>query len=208
MQDILTKDILVRKRLQNIDAMTRLVSYLGSITGSPVSSKNIAAVFASEGLPVSHNTVLDYIGYLNECYLYSKCSRYDIAGKELLRTNYKEYAVDNSLINAFGPGRNIGYRLENLVYNELRMRGYEVFSGKLYNGEVDFVAVRDHEPLYVQVCYLLADENIIEREFGAFRSIRDSYPKIVLSMDRFDFSRNGIRHLSIIDWLCRGPERV
>jgi len=203
MQDILTKDILVRKKVQNIDALTRLASFLGSTVGSPVSSKNIANVFASEQLRVSHNTILEYMSHLNDCYLFSKCERYNISGKETLRTHHKEYAVDNSLISAFGPQVNIGFRLENLVYNELRTRGYEVYVGKLYNGEVDFVATKNHEPIYIQVCYLLADESIIEREFGAFRPIRDSYPKIVLSMDRFDFSRDGIRHYSIEDWLLQ-----
>jgi predicted AAA+ superfamily ATPase len=201
LQDILTKDILVRKKVQNIEALTRLVAFLGNTVGSPVSSKNITNVFAAERLAVSHNTVLDYIDYLNECYLYSKCSRYDIAGKDVLRTHYKEYAVDGALINLFGPDRNIGYRLENLVYNELCARGYQVHTGKLYNGEVDFVAVKNQEPLYVQVCYLLADESIVQREFDAFKPIKNNYHKIVLSMDRFDFSRNGIRHFPIYDWL-------
>ena len=200
-QDILTKDILVRKKIQNLGALERLTAFLGSTVGNPVSSKNIANVFANEKLAVSHNTVLDYIGYLNECYLFSKCSRFDISGKEILRTHYKEYVVDNALISTFGSARNIGYRLENLVYNELCARGYEVFTGKLYNGEVDFVAVKNHEPLYIQVCYLLADEAIVAREFSAFRPIKDSYPKLVLSMDKLNFSQGGIRHQSIIDWL-------
>ena len=204
LQDIITKDILVRKRVQNIDALRRLASYLGSIVGSPVSSKRIADVLANERISISHNTILDYMGYLNESYLYSKCSRYNVTGKELLRTNYKEYAVDNALISVFGSERNIGYRLENLVYNELCARGFEVFTGWLYNGEVDFVAIKDNQPQYIQVCYLLADEGIIEREFGAFKPIRDSYPKPVLSMDSFDFSQNGIQHQSIIDWLLGG----
>jgi predicted AAA+ superfamily ATPase len=203
-QDILTKDILVRKKIQNIEALARLVTFLGSSVGSPISSKNITNVFASEKLAVSHNTVLDYLGYLNECYLFSRCSRFVISGKETLRTNFKEYVVDNALISSFGPERNIGYRLENLVYNELRVRGYEVFTGKLYNGEVDFVAMKNNEPLYIQVCYLLADEDIVSREFGAFRPIKDSYPKMVLSMDKFDFSRDGIRHQLITDWLLEG----
>ena len=200
-QDILTKDILVRKKIQNIEAMTRLVSFLGSTVGSSVSSKNIANVLAGEKLAVSHNTVLDYIAYLNECFLFSKCSRFDISGKAVLRTHFKEYAVDNALISVYGPDRNIGYRLENLVYNELCARGYDVYTGKLYNGEVDFIAKRNHERMYIQVCYLLANEGTIGREFGAFKSIRDSYPKLVLSMDRFDFSQNGIQHQSIVDWL-------
>jgi len=201
LQDILTRDILTRKRVQNLDALTRLAAYLGSTVGSPVSSKNIANVFANECLAVSHNTVLEYMGYLNECYLYNRCSRYNISGKELLRTNFKEYAVDNALVSAFGPEVNIGHRLENLVHNELRARGYEVHVGRLYNGEVDFIAIKGYEPLYVQVCYLLADEQVVEREFGAFRPIRDSYPRLVLSMDRIDFSRGGIRHMNIEDWL-------
>jgi predicted AAA+ superfamily ATPase len=204
--DILTKDILVRRKVQNLDALMKLVGFLSGAVGSPLSSKNITNTFANDRVSVSHNTVLDYIGYLNECYLYSKCSRYDVAGKDVLRTLYKEYAVDGALINTFGTDRNIGYRLENLVYNELRVRGYEVFVGKLYKGEVDFVAVKDNEPLYVQVCYLLADEGIVEREFGAFSPIKDSYPRIVLSMDRLDFSQNGIRHHFLIDWLLGNTE--
>ena len=199
--DILNKDILKRKNVQNLDALERLTAYLASTVGSPVSSKNIANVFAQENLPVSHNTVLEYMSYLNESYLYSKCSRYNISGKEVLRSLYKEYAVDNALINVFGPERNIGFKLENLVYNELRIRGYQVYTGKLYNGEVDFVAVKNNKPIYVQVCYLLADESVVAREFGAFRPIRDSYPKMVLSMDKVDFSRDGIQHYSISDWL-------
>ena len=202
-QDILVKDISVRKRIQNLDVMNKLVAFLGSTVGNPISSKNIANVFASEKLAVTHNTILDYIGYLNECCLFSKCSRLNISGKETLRTHYKEYVVDNALISAFSSGQNIGYRLENLVYNELRSRGYEVFTGKLYNGEVDFVAIKNHEPLYVQVCYLLADEGIVAREFGAFKPIKDSYPRLVLSMDKLDFSQGGIRHRSITDWLLK-----
>jgi predicted AAA+ superfamily ATPase len=207
-QDILAKDILTRKRIQNLDALKRLVAFLGSTVGSPVSSKNIANVFANERLAVSHNTVLDYIDYLNDCYLFSKCSRFDISGKDTLRTLYKEYAVDNALIDTFGPGRNIGFKLENLVYNELCVRGYEVFTGKLYNGEVDFIAVKNHEPLYIQVCYLLADEAIIDREFGAFKPIKNSYPKLVLSMDKVNFSHDGIRHQTITDWLLEDVQTL
>lgn len=205
MQDIITKDIVVRKRIQNLDAFTKLATFLGNAAGSPISSQNIANIFADDKLPVSHNTILTYIDYLNECFLYSKCLRYNITGKETLRTHYKEYAVDNALLRDAGTGSNIGHQLENLVYNELRTRGYEVFTGKLYNGEVDFVAVKDNEPLYVQVCYLLADENIVEREFGAFKPIRNTYPKIVLSMDSFDFKRDGILHFNLIDWLLDKP---
>jgi predicted AAA+ superfamily ATPase len=204
--DIITKDIVVRKKIQNLDAFTKLTTFLGNSAGSPISSKNIANIFADERLTVSHNTILAYIDYLNECFLYSKCLRYNITGKETLRTHYKEYAVDNALLKEAGTGSNIGHQLENLVYNELRTRGFEVFTGKLYNGEVDFVAVKDHEPLYVQVCYLLADESIVEREFSAFRPIRDAYPKIVLSMDTFDFRRDGIMHYNLIDWLLNKPQ--
>jgi predicted AAA+ superfamily ATPase len=201
LKDIVEKDIVVRKRIENPAAFSKLVAFLGDCIGSPVSSLTIANVFASERVKVSHNTILNYLRYLNECYLYSKCSRFELAGKEILRTNYKEYAIDPALVTALSQQNNIGYRLENIVYNELRVRGFEVYTGKHYKGEVDFVAVQGGERIYVQVCYLLADESIIEREFGAFAPIKDAYSRIVLSMDTFDMSREGIRHRNLIDWL-------
>ena len=96
----------------------------------------------------------------------------------------------------------LGALLENAVYNELLCRGYEVYVGKTRKGEVDFLAIRDRERIYYQVAYYLADETVIEREFGAFREIGDNYKKMVLSLDKFDFSRDGIIHKNVLDWLC------
>ena len=133
----------------------------------------------------------------------NRASRYDIRGKRILTRTDKYYLTDVGL----GQIRNSGYRieigalLENIIYNELLARGYEVFVGKTTKGEIDFVATRDGNIEYYQVAYLLATPEVTEREFGAFRAINDNYPKYVLSMDKFDFSQEGITHKNILDFL-------
>ena len=96
---------------------------------------------------------------------------------------------------------NRSFAIENVVYNELLERGYDVYIGKTKDGEIDFIATKDNEKIYFQITYLLADSKVVEREFGAFREINDNYPKYVLSLDKIDFSQDGIIHKNIIDWL-------
>ena len=133
----------------------------------------------------------------------NKAMRYDIRGKRVLTRFDKYYLTDVG----FGKIKNTGFKteigdlIENVVYNELLVRGYEVYVGKTTKGEIDFVAVKDGKKEYYQVAYLLATEDVIEREFGAYKDIQDNYPKYVLSMDRFDFSRDGIIHQNMIDFL-------
>lgn len=133
----------------------------------------------------------------------TRVSRYDIRGKKILTKMDKFYLTDMGL----GKIRNSGFKLEmgalleNVVLNELLFRGYEVYVGKTRNGEIDFIATKDNKREYYQVAYYLYDEQVIEREFGAFKSVPDNYPKYVLSFDKMDFSRDGIIHKNILEFL-------
>ena len=133
----------------------------------------------------------------------NRAKRYDIKGKKLLSTNDKYYLTDLGLgqVKSSNRIKGMGSVLENIVYNELINRGYEVLVGKSDSSEIDFIATYFDEKLYIQVAYILADETVIEREFGAFKGIEDNYPKYVLTMDKIDFSQNGIIHKNVIDWL-------
>lgn len=132
-----------------------------------------------------------------------KIYRYDIHGKSILKTLNKYYMTDLGIaqIKSNNFEINKSFAIENIVYNELLERGYEVYIGKTKGGEIDFIATKTNEKIYIQVAYLLADSKVIEREFGAYDGIKDNYAKYVLSLDKTEFSQNGIIHKNLIDWL-------
>ena len=133
----------------------------------------------------------------------SKVNRYDIRGKSVMSLLEKYYLADLGLLQLKNSSieKKIGGRLENIVYNELIARGYEVYIGKLDNGKIDFVVDDFNDRFYIQVADYLSDDIVIDREFGAYKNIQDNYPKYVVSMDKLDYSRNGIIHENIVDWL-------
>lgn len=157
------------------------------------------------GKTISHNTVIKLIGFLTEAYLLYPARRYDIKGKELLSTVEKYYVVDLGLKNIMQANRydaDMGHKLENVVYFELLRRGGQVFVGKNSLKEVDFVVQKpNNEREYYQVAYTVNDEKTAEREFSALRSIGDSYPKYVLTLDYDSAAVDGIRKLNVVDWL-------
>ena len=157
----------------------------------------------SESRNVSLETLYNYLDYIVRANLISKVERYDVRGKRILTGKYKYYLTDLGFTNILSEERRkqIGSYLENIVYNELIARGYKVNIGTLKNGEIDFVATRFNEKIYIQVAYILNDESVINREFNAYKKIEDNYPKYVISMDKFDLSRDGIIHKNVIDWL-------
>ncbi len=144
-----------------------------------------------------------YLEKLEQACLISRVRRYDIATKRTLKQIEKQFVVDNGFMLACDDSKKlfVSHALENVVYNELLIRGYDVRIGKTYKGEIDFVAMKDGKKCFIQVSYLLSSDDVIEREFKVFDSIRDHSPKYVLSLDEFDMSRNGISHLNIEDWL-------
>ena len=133
----------------------------------------------------------------------TRTSTYDIRRKRILSRNDKFYLTDLGIGQILNTNKKaqLGAYLENIVYNELIYRGYNVSVGNNDGKEIDFVATKFEEKIYIQVCYILSDENVVNREFGAFDGIKDNYPKYVISMDKYDFSQNGIIHKNIIEWL-------
>lgn len=200
---IVVKDIIQRNKLNDSALLNLLLSFLMDNIANPFSARSIVSALAAKGIRTSVDTVLAYIGYIKNAMIMSSVQRYDIKGKKLLTAGEKYYAVDLGLRNVIKASDEIDFNklYENVVYLELLARGYDVKVGKTDNYEIDFVAYKGKERIYVQVCYLLASPETVEREFGNLERINDNYPKYVISGDLPDFSRNGIRHFNIVRFL-------
>ena len=165
--------------------------------GALFSIHSVTNYLKSAGYKTNSDTISNYIGFLTECYFIHEAERFDIKGKKILGGERKYYLNDlgfkHYLSSSFDFG--VGKYLENLVYLDLRRKGYNVYCGKLRNREIDFIAEKGGDKKYIQVCYLLADETVVEREFGNLEQINDNFEKIVLSLDDFSLgNRNGILH--------------
>lgn len=201
---IVIKDIVERFKIKDIDLFNRIIEYVVTTPAQTFSADKLSKFFESESRSVSKNTLYNYLEYMNKSLLINKVDRYDVRGKRILNGKYKYYLTDLGLGRVMSASKKeqLGAYIENIVYNELIYRGYEVKIGSLDNGEIDFIATKDGKKEYYQVCYLIGDnEDTRKREFGAYSSIYDNYPKYVISNDTFDLSENGIIHLNIIKWL-------
>ena len=200
---IVIKDIVSRYKVKDVELLNRILEYLMSTPAQQFSVTNIVNYLKNENRNCSNETLYNYLSYITNSFIMSKAKRYDIKGKKVLSTNDKYYLTDLGLgqVKSTNKIKGRGSVLENIVYNELINRGYEVLVGKTDSSEIDFIASYFDEKIYIQVAYILTDETVIEREFGAFKGIEDNYPKYVLTMDKADFSQNGIIHKNIIAWL-------
>lgn len=200
---VILKDIVQRNNLRDVDLLERIIGYALSSIGHVFSASNITKYLKSEHRKVSNDTVLNYLNACTTAYLFYKIPRQDLLGKKLLSINEKYYVVDHGLREAvYGHNaRDIDQILENIVCLELLRRGYTVTIGKTGNFEVDFIAEKGNRKCYVQVTYLLASPETIEREFRVYEDIKDNYPKYVVSMDELDFSQDGIQHYNIRKFL-------
>lgn len=203
------KDIIRRKKIRDVDLLERILAYVTSNIGNTFSAAAISKYLKSEGRKVAPETILNYLHAGNEAFLFYPVQRQDIVGKKILSVQEKYYLADHGIREAVigGNMRDINLILENIVFLELKRRGYKVTVGKYGDKEVDFIAERQAERLYIQVCYLLAAPETVEREFGVYRNIRDNYPKYVLSMDEFDMGREGIIHQNIRDFLLQDERK-
>lgn len=202
---IVVKDIIDRFGIKDLDLFNRIVEYIVTTPSQIFSAENLVKYFMADDRGVTKNTLYNYLEYMVLAMLINKAERYDIRGKRILNGKYKYYLTDLGLGQVMNTNKRpqMGAYLENIVYNELLSRGYDVKVGSLENSEIDFIATRFDEKIYIQVTFILADESIIKREFGAFAGIDDNYPKYVISTDKFNMSQNGIIHMNIIDWLLK-----
>ena len=200
---VMLKDIVKRNKVRDVDLLERILAFVTANVGTTFSATSLSKFLKSERRTVAPETILNYIKYCCDAYLFYQVKRQDLQGKQLLATNEKYYIADHGIREAVFGGnmRDINLILENIVFMELLRRGYSVTVGKTGNKEVDFVCDKRGERIYIQVAYLLASEETIHREFDVYDSIRDHYPKYVVSLDEFDMSRNGIRHRNIRDFL-------
>lgn len=197
-----------KRKITDITLLKTIAKYLASVVGSPVSIKNITDYLISSGRKVSQNTVCDYVDALSESFLFYPVERFDIAGKQLLKSNRKFYIVDLGLRNYMLPRRqyDLGFSLENVVYFELLRRGYQVAIGKSGSTEVDFVAQRQGMYRYYQVTADMTAKETFDREIRPLAGIRDHYEKTILTMDSLTVGNyDGIRVVHLIDWL-RSPD--
>ena len=200
-------DIVKRNQVRKIDQLERVVKYTFSNVGNTFSAKSISDYLKSGNRKLDNETVYSYLEKLEKAYLIHRCSRYDLQGKEILKTQEKFYLADTSLRYSV-LGYNAGTAassLENVVYLELCRRGYSVYIGKTSDGEIDFVAAKQNEKLYVQVTQSIGSEKTEKREYNRLLEIRDNYPKYVLTTDEFSGGNyEGIKTMYVADFLLNG----
>lgn len=206
-QGICEKDIFKKNSSVEKYKFNAICSYVLANAGKEFSAENVMNFYNSNNQAakkeIEKKTIYNYLEKMEKAFLISRVQRFNIAGKKALKTKEKQYAMDMGLriIQTNTLHFEDTFFLENIIYNELIVRDYEVFVGKTYKGEVDFVAIKGNKKCFIQVAYLLASQATIDREFDAFSPISDASPKYVLSLDKMDMSRNGIAHINIIDFL-------
>ena len=200
---VILKDIVERHSIKDVNLLNRVVQFMMENIGGVISANSIANFLKSEKIKVSVDTILNYIGYICDSMIVNKVNRYNIRGKSVMSLLEKYYLTDLGILEFKSSPieKKIGGRLENIVYNELIARGYDVYIGKTDKGEIDFVVDDFGERFYIQVADILADDKVVEREFGAYKNVEDNFPKYVITMDKVDYSMDGIIHKNIIDWL-------
>ena len=200
---IVLKEVVEKYKLRDVNLLHRLILYLFDNIGNPFSVTNISKYLKHFDVGFSNNTIYNYLQYLEDALIISKLPREDIQGKKFFKLSEKYHVTDHGFITVLlgEKQQNIGGILENIVYMEFLRHGYEVSVGKIKNYEVDFICRKNKRKVYVQVCFQLASEEIEDREFRPLKLIDDNFEKFVISMDDFDFSRDGIKHLNMIKFL-------
>lgn len=202
---VILKDIIQRNRVRDPELLERVIVYALLNISHTFSSSSLTKYFKSENRKVSNETIMNYLHFCGQAFLFHRIPRLELSTKKVLTVNEKYYVSDHSFAQAiYGATANsIDQILENLVCLEALRRDYDVKVGKLADREIDFVLERSGELRYIQVCYLLASPQTVEREFGVYRQVKDNFPKYVVSLDEFDFSQNGILHRNIRDFLLQ-----
>ena len=201
---VITNDITKRHNIVNFDLFNRVVKFIIENVGKTFSANSIVKFLKGEGRALSVESIYNYLEWLEKAFVIYRCRRYDLQGKSVLKTQEKFYLADPSLkycIMGFNP-KSIASMLENIVYFELKRRGYEVYIGKLGTKEIDFVAIKRDERIYVQVCRTLPENS--DREIGNLLAIKDQYPKYVVTLDELSTGNvNGVKIIHLFDFLLK-----
>lgn len=203
-QGIIDRDIITDAKRTNREKLLKIASYVMANSGKEFSAQSICNYFERQNNdPIDKASVYRYLDRMEKACLINRVKRFDIVGKRQLSYIEKQYAVDTGfrMINTNFTRYDNTFFLENIVYNELFSRGYQIFVGKTQRGEIDFLVLDGRKKCFVQVAYYLHSDETIQRKFGAFHNITDASPKYVLSLDRMDFSHDGIGHINIVDFL-------
>lgn len=201
---IFYKDIVKRYQIRDIDILERLTIFIFDNIGNIFSASSISKYFQEEmNIKISNKTIAKYLKYLENACFIKKIKREYIESKNILKFNEKYYITDHGFCEAKAKSNtsNINRVIENIVYFELLRRGWNITIGKTKNWEIDFVCIKHNKTIYIQVSYLLENEKTIEREFRPFSKIKDNYPKYIITMDQFDRSKDGIKHLNLLNFL-------
>lgn len=200
---IILKDIVERLGIKDISSFNKVLQYILDIEAREFSRDNVIDYLKREHHEIANDTLYNYLEALTSTFIMNKVSRYDIHGKSILKTLNKYYTNDLGIKQIKTNAQEINYSvaLENVVYNDLIGKDYKVHVGKTKKGEIDFIATKNNKTKYIQVCYRLDKEEIIHREFGAFSELDDTYDKYVISLDKEDYSSNGVKHLNVFDFL-------
>lgn len=201
---VILRDTIQRHKIRDTELLNRVVNYIFDNVGNTFSAQSIADFFKSQHRNISLNTVYVYLNALEGAFIIYRCKRFNLKGKEILKTLEKFYLADMSLLYSM-----LGFRptyisgvLENIVYLELRRRGYDVFVGKLNSMDIDFICTQNNKRLYIQVAYKLETQDTVELEFKPLLAIKDNYPKFVITMDETNLgNHDGIEHINIVDFL-------
>ncbi len=204
LESVVYRDIISRNKVNDKNLLSKLVDYLRFSTATTYSITNITNTLKSSGHKTTFETVSNYLNLIEYSYLISTCSRYDVKGKKILKKEEKTYLTDLGLRNALFNMHNIdhGACIETIVYNQLKTFGYEVYVGKLYEKEIDFVIRKGNDVRYIQVSHVMTQNETLEREFAPLLLVKDNYPKYVISLDQIDHSKLGIKHLYLLDFLA------
>lgn len=200
---VVLKDVVKRNSIRDVDLLERIIAYITANVGTTFSATAISKYLKSEGRTVAPETILNYIKACEDAFLFYRVRRQDLQGKKILTVNEKYYIADHGIREAVFGGnmKDINLIFENIIFMELLRRGYKVTVGKAGEKGIDFIAEKQNQKLYVQVAYLLASEETIQREFGVYNMVRDNFPKYVVSYDEFNMSREGIKHWNIREFL-------
>ena len=200
---IILRDVVERLKIRDISLFNLILQYIIDTIGREFSAENIMNFLKNEGRDVSTLTIYSYLDALCKALLIRKVYRYDVHGKAVLKTLNKYYVTDLGIAQIKNNKTELDkcYAIENIVYNELIIKGYDVYTGKTKKGEIDFVATKPDKKIYIQVAFSIPNEETKKREFGAYDIIKDNYPKYVISLDNLTYEYNGIKHINLIDFL-------